>query len=115
MFNFERLEVWQKALDFADAVYAESKSFPVDERFGLTSQLRRSAGSVSANIAEGCARPSADFAKFLGYAAGSLYEVVTHCVIARRRCYLTDESHRKIYVQAEEIARMLSGLRNSLK
>lgn len=115
MFNFERLAVWQKAVDLTDTVYAELKSFPGDERFGLTSQLRRAVGSVSANIAEGCARSSADFATFLGYAAGSLYEVVTHCAIARRRCYLTDESHRKIYVRAEEIARMLSGLRKSLK
>ena len=72
MFSLERLEVWQKAVDLANTVYAETKSFPGDERFGLTSQLRRAVSSVSANIAEGSARSSADFATFLGSAAGSL-------------------------------------------
>jgi four helix bundle protein len=115
MFNFERLDVWQKAIDFADLVYARSDSFPDSERFGLTAQIRRSAASIPANIAEGAARPAADFAKFLGYASGSLYEVVTHSTIAHRRRYLGHEYHREIYFQAEEIARMLSGLRSSLK
>lgn len=72
MFSLERLEVWQKAVDLANPVYAETKSFPGDERFGLTSQLRRAVGSVSAHIAEGGARSSADFATFPGSAAGSL-------------------------------------------
>ena len=114
MFNFERLDVWQKAIVFADFIYDCSRPFPDEERFGLTNQIRRAANSIPSNIAEGAARPGADFSKFLGYAMGSLYEVVSQSFIARRRKYLSEDSFRKIYADAEEIARMLSGLRKSL-
>jgi four helix bundle protein len=114
MFNFERLEVWQKAIVFADLVYDSSSGFPSDERFGLTNQIRRAGNSIASNIAEGSARPPADFAKFLGYATGSLYEVVTQAFVAKRRKFLREDSFAKIYADAEEIARMLSGLRKSL-
>ena len=71
MFKFEKLDVWQKAIDFADLVYSKTKSFPVDERFGLTNQMRRAAVSISSNIAEGSARISdADFARFVEIPAG---------------------------------------------
>ena len=114
MFKFEKLEVWQKSLDLADLIYASSRSFPVDERFGLTNQIRRAANSVPSNIAEGSARSDPDFAKFIGYAAGSLYEVVTQAFIARRQGFPDQEVFTKIYGKAEEIGRMLSGLRGSL-
>ena len=103
MFKFEKLNVWQKALAFADLIYVESRSFPADERFGLTNQIRRAANSISSNIAEGSARPDADFAKFLGYAAGSLYEVVTQIFIARRQQFLPETSFARIYADSEEI------------
>ena len=65
MFNFEKLEVWQKAIDFADLVYNETRAFPAEERFGLTNQLRRAAISISSNVAEGSSRSSRnDFARF---------------------------------------------------
>ena len=114
MFNFERLEVWQKSVAFCDRVYEVSRRFPDDERFGLTSQIRRAVISIPSNLAEGSARPNADFAKFVSYASGSLYEVVTQCSLARRRNFLSEESFRIVYADAEEIARMLSGLRKSL-
>lgn len=114
MFNFEKLEVWQKAVGFADLVYSVTRPFPADERFGLTNQLRRAANSVSSNIAEGSARPRADYIKFLGYATGSVYEVVTQCVIARNQGFLAKNDYELIYAKAEEISRMLSGLRGSL-
>jgi four helix bundle protein len=115
MFNFEKLAVWQKAILFAGLVYRVTKPFPVDERFGLTNQIRRAANSVSSNIAEGAARPPADFARFLGYAAGSLYEVVTQAVIGRNEGLLSVPDYEQVYRDAEEISRMLSGLRNSLE
>ena len=115
MFNFERLEVWQKSIDYADLVYTATRVFPVEERFGLTNQIRRAANSVSSNIAEGSARPPADFAKFLGYAAGSLYETLTQAVIARNQRFLSTVNHQTIHHAAEEISRMLSGLRRSLE
>ena len=77
MFNFEKLEVWQKAIDFADLVYSPTQSFPADERFGLTNQMRRAAVSISSNIAEGSSRTSkTDFARFLEIATGSVFEVL---------------------------------------
>lgn len=115
MFKFEKLAVWQKAIDFADLVYSESQIFPAEERFGLTNQIRRAATSISSNIAEGCARSDPDYARFVGYATGSLYEVITQAIIARRRRFLVEPAFEKIYQDAEEIGRMLSGLRASLE
>jgi four helix bundle protein len=114
MFNFERLEVWQKAIVYADFIYEVTRPFPDEERFGLTNQIRRAANSISSNIAEGSARSSPDFARFLGYTTGSLYETVTQAFIARRQKYLHEEAFTKLYSDADEIARMLSGLRKSL-
>lgn len=114
MFKFEKLAVWQKSLDFADLIYSETRTFPSDERFGLTNQLRRAAGSIASNIAEGSARSDPDFARLVGCASGSLYEVVTQSFIARRQKFLPEASFARIYTDADEISRMLSGLRNSL-
>ena len=114
MFRFEKLAVWQKFIAFAELVYAASQGFPSDERFGLTNQIRRAAISVSSNIAEGSARTDPDFRKFLGYAAGSLYEVVTQSFIARRQGFMDEPTFTRVYMDAEEISRMLSGLWDSL-
>jgi len=114
VFNFERLEVWQKAVAYAGAVYRSSRNFPKEEQFGLTTQIRRAGNSIPSNIAEGSARPPADFAKFLGYASGSLYEVVTQASIARNERLLSEVDYQALYAGAEEISRMLSGLRRSL-
>ncbi len=114
-FNFEKLKVWHKAIDIADLIYRVTGSFPADERFGLTSQIRRAAVSVSSNIAEGSSRSSqADYARFVEIATGSLFEVVSQSVIAKRRSYLSESEYRQVYQDALEICRMLSGLRLSL-
>jgi four helix bundle protein len=115
MFNFEKLDVWQKAIDFADLVYNHTRGFPADERFGLTNQMRRAAVSVSSNIAEGTSRISqTDFARFIEIATGSVFEVVSQSFIGRRQGFLTEEGFRALYSSADEIGRMLSGLRKSL-
>src|SRR3954470_13181989 len=115
MFNFEKLEVWHKALDLADLVYSDTRSFPTDERFGLTNQMRRAAVSVSSNIAEGSSRSSkTDFARFIEISTGSLFEVVSQAFIARRQGFLNDDQFQKLYQVAEEQSRMQSGLRKSL-
>ncbi len=114
MFKFEKLSVWQKSIAFADLVYVATRSFPADERFGLTNQLRRAATSFASNIAEGSARSDPDFTRFLGYAAGSLYEVVTQSYVAKNQGFLPNGQFTQIYTAAEEISRMLSGLRDSL-
>jgi four helix bundle protein len=115
MFNFEKLDVWQKAIDFADLVYNHTRNFPVDERFGLTNQMRRAAVSISSNIAEGTSRMSqTDVARFIEIATGSVFEVVSQSFIGRRQGFLNEENFRAMYSAADEIGRMLSGLRKSL-
>jgi len=114
VFNFKKLEVWQKAIDFADLVYRLTRSFPDEERFGLTSQMRRAAVSISSNIAEGSARHSRDdYARFLEIATGSLFEVVSQSFIARNQGFLPEADFQTSYAAAEEQSRMLSGLRKS--
>jgi len=116
MFNFDKLDVWQRANGFADLVYKVTKTFPEDERFGLTNQMRRAAVSVSSNIAEGSARSSRnDNARFLEIATGSLFEVVAQSFISRRQGFLTEPDFKTIYATADELGRMLSGLRRSLR
>ena len=115
MFKFEKLDVWQKSIDFAEIVYSKTKPFPSDERFGLTNQMRRAAISVSSNIAEGSARISdTDFARFVEIATGSLFEVVSQSTVAKRQGYLSNADFVAVYEAAEEQGRMLSGLRRTL-
>jgi four helix bundle protein len=115
MFNFEKLDVWQKAIEFADLVYRSTRNFPAEETFGLTNQMRRAAVSLSSNIAEGCSRSSkTDFARFIEIATGSVFEVTSQAFIARQQGFLEGENFRAIYSAAEDQSRMLSGLRKSL-
>ena len=116
MFRFEKLDVWQKAVEYADLIYEVTRNFPVEERFGLTSQLRRSAVSVSSNIAEGTSRQSdVDLARFIEIAYGSLLESVSEMEIAKRQGFLSDEMFKKTYKKAESLAKMLSGFRRTLR
>jgi four helix bundle protein len=115
MFNFEKLGVWQKAIDFADLVYNQTRRFPSDERFGLTNQMRRAAVSISSHIAEGTSRLSPiDYARFIEIATGSVFEVISQAFIGRRQKFLNEEGFQALYAPADEIGRMLSGLRKSL-
>lgn len=116
MFNFEKLDVWQKSIALADQVYAATNSFPTDERFGLTNQMRRAAVSVASNIAEGCSRGSKqDFRRFVEIATGSTFELVAQARISRAQGFLNPADHDRLYQAALEIVRMLTGLRDSLR
>ncbi|MET3979327.1 four helix bundle protein [Mucilaginibacter sp. UYP25] len=115
-FKFEKLIVWQKAVDLSADVHEVTKSFPKDELFVLTSQIKRAADSVALNIAEGSTGQSnPEFNKFLGYALRSNIEVVSCLYLAQRRNIISQENFSKLYQQCEEILAMLNGLRNSLK
>jgi four helix bundle protein len=115
MFRFEKLEVWQKAITLADDVYDATSSYPSDERFGLVSQMRRAAVSISSNIAEGSSRSSdTDFGRFLEIAYGSLMELVSQSFIAKRREFMVSAKYDALYRECQELSRMLSGLRGSL-
>ena len=115
MFNFEKLEVWHEAIEFADQIYILTRSFPDSERFGLANQMRRAAVSISSNIAEGSSRSSkSDFARFIQIAAGSVFEVVSQATISKRQGFLSEEAFARLYAAAEEQSKMLSGLKKSL-
>ncbi len=97
MFRFEKLEVWQQAIGFANDLYAATGQFPVEERYGLTSQMRRAAVSVSSNIAEGSSRNSDnEFARYVGIAYGSLMECVSESHVAKNQRFLKPEDFQML-------------------
>jgi len=109
MYNFEKLTVWQKTLDFCELIYKHTKGFPKEEAFGLTAQLRRASTSILLNISEGCACSSKrEFRHFLNIALCSQYEVATIIRLCQRLNLLVEEDYTKI-------GKLLHGLINSLK
>lgn len=109
------LKVWQDAMLLVKAVYDLTDSFPTEERYGLISQLRRSAISIPSNIAEGSARSSTkEFINFLSIARGSLAELETQLELARIIGYM-NEIPLPISTSLNEIGRMLTGLQRSLR
>jgi len=114
-YRFERLVVWQKAMDFSESVYKATRRFPKDEVYGLTSQFRRAATSIPLNIAEGSACKSRkEFTQFLYIALRSQYEVVTTIRLARRLGYLQESESATLELDVAEVGRLLQGLINSL-
>ena len=114
MFRFEKLDVWQKAIALGDDVYEVTRAFPDFERFGLANQMRRAAVSISSNIAEGSSRSSGkEFVRFIEIAYGSVMELVSQVHIAQRQEFVTVARARSLYLSADEISRMLSGLKNA--
>src|SRR5271165_2194850 len=104
--SYRDLVVWQKAVELVTEVYSATSQFPREEVFGLTAQLRRCAGSVPGNIAEGQGRATkGEFIQFLSHARGSLFELETQLCIAGKLGYLPPESSQGLGVRAEEIAR----------
>ena len=113
--SFEDLAVWRLGMEVAEAVYAASSGFPPSERFGLAAQIRRAAVSIPSNIAEGHARRSTrDFLRFLSMAAGSLAEVRTQLLLARRLDFIPRETATDLLVRLDETSRTLRGLTRSL-
>ena len=105
------LLVWQRAMDIAVATYELTKRYPRDELFGLTSQSRRAAASVAANIAEGYGRATKQaYVNFLRIARGSLKELETHLILAERVGLASAQPTRELLDQADELGRMLHGL-----
>jgi four helix bundle protein len=115
MRTHENLEVWKKAVEFVVEIYDATKSFPSDEKFGLTSQIRRAAVSIPSNIAEGAARTSEkEFLYFLSNAQGSASELSTQVLIAFRLGFVAESTFRALRQRLDEIGRMLSGLSKHL-
>jgi len=115
VFGFEKLEVWQKAIALASFVYKTTATFPHEERFGLVSQMRRAAVSVSANLAEGSSRWSrVEQARFIEMAYGSLMELLSEAKVAEQQGFLSSADYTRLRTDVAEIARMISGLRRGL-
>ncbi len=116
MEDFKNLKVRQKAHALALRVYQETKTFPKDEMYGLTSQMRRAAVSIGANIAEGSGRRSdGEFVRFLQIARGSAAELEQHLLLSRDLKILTAESHNVLEAQLLEIQRMMASLVSAIE
>jgi four helix bundle protein len=116
MRDHRKLRAFELADQLVLSIYKGTKSFPREEQFGLTSQLRRAAVSIASNIVEGCARNSqADYVRFLDMAFGSVREVEYQLTIASRLGYLPSETGQQLASQADETARVLAGLLRSLR
>ena len=116
MRDFRGLKVWQRAHEFTLEVYRATKKFPRDEQFGLTAQVRRSAESVAANIAEGCGRDGdPEFARFLRIAMGSASETEYHLLVAKDLGFLPPSDHERMAASVQEVKKMLSGVIRKLR
>jgi four helix bundle protein len=115
-FQFEQLEVWQKAVEFSCRVHELTREFPREELYILTAQIKRASDSIALNIAEGSTgQTNAEFKQFIGYAIRSAVEVVTCLYLGRKRQLVTVDGFQLLYSEAERIVMMLQALRKSLK
>jgi len=114
-FKFENLQVWQKALDLSVEINQLTKSFPKDELYVLTSQIKRAADSVVLNIAEGCTGQSnAVFKVFLNYSIRSGIEVVSCLFVGKRRDIVNEADFQRLYNDYQSLIKMITSLRNTL-
>jgi four helix bundle protein len=114
--DYRELIVWQKAMDLVEATHHTTREFPKEEVYGLTSQMRRAAVSIPSNIAEGQARNTTrEFLHFLAIAYGSLKEIETQVLIAERLAYIDARQSLALVQSTTEVARLISGLANSLR
>ena len=116
MRDFRQFKVWEKAHGLSLAIYKATSNFPQQELFGLTSQLRRAAASIPANIAEGCGRSGEpELARFLTIALGSASELEYHIILSTDLCYLNKTVSQQLFKQVTEVKRMLTSLVKKLK
>lgn len=116
MHNYKELKVWKEAIDLTQSIYMVSANFPSEEKFGLTSQIRRASVSVPSNISEGSGRNSiGEFKQFLGIANGSLCEVETQLIIAEKLNFVNEnEELEELFDKIDHIQKMIFKLKNSL-
>lgn len=115
MHNLKELKIWNKAIDLTVEVYKATASFPKEEVYGLTSQIRRSAVSVPSNISEGAGRNSnKEFIHFLGIANGSSYELQTQLIISNKLNLISDLTLQPLLKEVEEIQKMTYKFQNTL-
>lgn len=114
-FSFENLKVYQKALDYVDLVYTYTADFPKNEIYGLTSQFKRAANSIALNIGEGSGGTKNEFINFIRISYRSMEECVVCTTLAHRRKFINEKQFLESRSKLLEIAKMLSGLKRSIK
>lgn len=114
-FKYEKLQIWQKAMDFGEEIFRLSATFPKEEQYNLTSQARRAADSIALNIAEGAiSQSNPEFKKFVGYAVRSLAEVLTCLEKAKRREYLSQDRFSQLYADAFHLMNMMQSFKSKI-
>ena len=114
--NFKNLKVWQKAVDLAVSVYELTKSYPSEEKFGITSQMRRSSVSIPFNIAEGTARNSSKaFSNCLDISLGESFELETQAIIANRVGILSENQFSQFTNEVSEVQKMIIGFKTTVE
>ena len=109
-----KLDVWKNSMDLVDMIYEITREFPDEEKFGLSSQMRRAAVSIPSNLAEGAAREGKmEFANFINIAKGSLSELETQVIISERQSYIDEK--KELIGLIEKISSQLSGLHRHIK
>lgn len=114
-FNFERLSVYQKAIELTNDIYNLTKKWPKEYLYDITSQLRRAVLSISLNIAEGSSRTTKGNKNFLDISRGSRFEAIAIITVAKKQRLLTANQYDSLYLRLTELSKMLSGLKSSLK
>lgn len=113
--GFQDLIVWQKGHELVLKIYKATSSFPLEEKFGLTNQVRRSSVSVCANIVEGYKKGSKEFLRFLEISQGSLEETKYYMLLSKDLGYCQDNDVKDILLNADDVGRLLNALTRSLK
>ena len=115
-FKFEKLIIWQEAMDFGEAIHTISMQFPDKEKFNLTSQIIRASDSIALNISEGSiGQSNPEQRKFIGYSIRSLAEVVTCLIKAKRRSYINDKKFNELYNFSFMLMNKMVAFKKSIK
>jgi four helix bundle protein len=110
-FSFEKLKVWQKSLDLSEFIYSLPRDFPDEERFGLTSQMRRASVSIISHISEGSGRHTGkEKARFTEIAYGSVLEIINQAILSVKFGFISEENYEKIRIDSCEITAMTDAL-----
>ncbi|MEZ4818035.1 MAG: four helix bundle protein [Flavobacteriaceae bacterium] len=112
--NYKNLKIWQLGIEIADDVYNLIPNIPIDERFGVSSQISRSSISIPSNIAEGSARSDKSFSHFIDISLGSSFELETQLIIAHKRNYISENKFKQIQEKIEEFQKMTMSFQNTL-
>ena len=114
-FSFEKLNVWKESILLVGSIYKMTNSFPIEEKFGLTNQIKRASISISSNLAEGMTRNTKkDKGRFINISYGSTMEVLNQLIIAKELDYISEENYLSLRSKIEKISNMLNSLKKSI-